>query len=85
VTQDEGTEGAVAAESTGQGPTEPLVTPNGYDMKTALTCTYLVDVASSMCIEWMGAGSPSGWSARRCAAANLPCSKRLPPLQREGE
>jgi hypothetical protein len=60
VSQDKGTERAGG--STGQGPTEPLATPTGYDMKTALMCTYLVDVASSMCIDWMQAGSPPGWS-----------------------
>lgn len=44
------------------GPTIPLEVPNGYDMQTALTCTYLVTAASSMCVEWIAAGSPQVWT-----------------------
>jgi hypothetical protein len=43
-------------------PTVPLKTPNGYDMETALKCTYLVSAAASMGVEWIAAGSPPpGW------------------------
>lgn len=48
--------------SSTQGPTQPLVQPSGYQMGTALVCTYLVDVASTMCQAWMQAGSPANWT-----------------------
>ena len=58
-----------------QGPTQALDAPPGYDMGTALTCTFLVDVASTMCIDWINAVPPypnpfSGWKARNaCSCA----------------
>jgi hypothetical protein len=48
--------------ATSQGPTQPLATPLGYNMTVALTCTFLVDVASSMCFDWIAAGCPASWT-----------------------
>jgi len=45
--------------STNQSPTVPLTMPAGYSLSVAETCSFLVNVASDMCKQWMNQGSPS--------------------------